>query len=114
MILAPVLGFAGAALAFMMIMARKPALAFIGSSVACLGIISTAGVSMFPFLLPSSLDPSASLTAFDATSSEKTLGIMLIAVVIFLPIVLAYTSWAYAVMRAPVTEQSIEEGDHAY
>jgi cytochrome d ubiquinol oxidase subunit II len=72
------------------------------------GVIGTMGVSLFPFLLPSSSHPGSSLTVWDASSSARTLGIMLIAVVIFLPIILAYTSWVYHVMRGPVTSAHID------
>jgi cytochrome d ubiquinol oxidase subunit II len=62
------------------------------------GIISTVGLSMFPFILPSSIDPKSSLTVWNASSSHMTLFIMLLVTVVFLPIVLAYTAWAYKVM----------------
>jgi cytochrome bd ubiquinol oxidase subunit II len=70
--------------------------------------IATAGAALFPFLLPSSSQPNASLTVWDASSSKLTLEIMLGAVALFLPLVLAYTSWVYRVMRGPVTQEQIE------
>ena len=80
-----------------------------------IGVIGTAGVSMFPFILPSSIQPQASLTVWDASSSHMILFIMLVASIIFIPIILAYTSWVYSVMRGKVTEEEIEEGGgHAY
>ena len=54
---------------------------------------------MFPFLMPSDIMPQASLTVWDATSSQLTLFVMLLATLIFLPIVLAYTGFAFRVMR---------------
>ena len=73
------------------------------------------GVSMFPFILPSSEDPRASLTVWDSSSSHLTLFIMLVCVVIFLPIILAYTSWVYSVLRGKVDPDDIEqERGHAY
>jgi cytochrome d ubiquinol oxidase subunit II len=78
------------------------------SSVGIAGVIGSMGISLFPFLLPSSSEPSHSLTVWDASSSERTLGIMLIATVIFLPIVLAYTAWVYRVLRGPVTVEYID------
>ena len=104
--LAPFLGFAGGALALFGIRAGKEAPAFVGSSMSALGVISTVGLSMFPFILPSSIDPKSSLTVWNASSSHMTLFIMLVVTVIFLPIVLAYTAWAYKVMfgRASVGE----------
>jgi cytochrome d ubiquinol oxidase subunit II len=101
------------ALAAGMILARvgRPGLAFIASSVACAGIIGTAGVSMFPFLMPSSLDPRSSLTVWDSVSSQLTLGVMLGATVIFMPLIIFYTSWAYKVMWGKVTTEYIRAND---
>jgi len=65
--------------------------------------------------MPSSSEPSASLTVWDASSSKLTLAIMLGAVVVFLPIVMAYTAWVYYVLRGPVTAKQIEsDSGHAY
>ena len=96
--IAPALGFAGAVLALIGIRAGKEVPAFAGSSLSALGIISTVGLSMFPFILPSSLDPKSSLTVWNASSSHMTLFVMLLVTVIFLPIVLVYTAWVYKVM----------------
>jgi cytochrome bd ubiquinol oxidase subunit II len=57
--------------------------------------------------MPSSTMPNHGLTVWDASSSTKTLGIMLVAVVIFLPIVLAYTTWVYRVLRGRVTLEAV-------
>jgi cytochrome d ubiquinol oxidase subunit II len=74
-------------------------------------VAATAGFSMFPFLLPSSSNPDQSLTVWDASSSQTTLGLMLVAVIFFLPIIFAYTSWVYYVLRGPVRETAIEKSD---
>jgi cytochrome d ubiquinol oxidase subunit II len=87
---------------------RLRLLVFVVSALGIAGVIGTMGVSLFPFLLPSSSHPGSSLTVWDASSSHLTLSIMLIAVIIFLPIVLAYTGWVYRVMRGPVTSAYIE------
>jgi cytochrome d ubiquinol oxidase subunit II len=76
---------------------RKPILSFVGSCLAIIGVIATAGFAAFPFILPSILEPSHSLTVWDASSSKLTLLIMLITVCIFLPIVLSYIVWTYRV-----------------
>lgn len=94
---------------------RHPIKAFISSSLAIFGIIATVGVSMFPFILPSSLDANVSLTVWDSSSSHLTLFIMLIATAIFLPIVLLYTAWVYKVLSGKVTSATIEKSsDSAY
>ena len=114
MITAPVLGFAGFLIAALSLAARIRPLAFLGSAIGILGIISTAGLSLFPFLLPSSVDPNASLTVWDASSSHLTLWIMLITTVIFLPIILVYTAWVYRVMRGTVSTSTIDRNPNAY
>ncbi len=101
--------------AFMAIMlAKKHVLAFILSGVSVATLIATVGVSMFPFILPSSSHPQNSLIVWDSSSSHLTLFIMLIVTVIFLPIILAYTAWVYRVLRGKVTEKSVLEQDSAY
>lgn len=92
----------------------KGGLALLISKLAIAMIISTVGLAMFPILLPSITEPSHSLTVFDASSSRATLRNMAIATVIFLPIILAYTGWVYAVLWGKVSETSIKTADHAY
>ncbi|HET8996094.1 MAG TPA: cytochrome d ubiquinol oxidase subunit II, partial [Acetobacteraceae bacterium] len=111
--LAPAIGLGGAALAALLLLARRlPKLAFLCSAFSIAGIIATAGVSLFPFMLPSSIDPVSSLTVWDASSSLTTLIIMTGATAIFLPIILLYTAWVYHVLRGPVTPETIEADPH--
>lgn len=115
MVVAPVLGFAGAALAFIAMRARREVMTLLFSKVSITGIISTVGLSMFPFILPSSLDPRSSLAVWDASSSHMTLFIMLVVTVIFLPIIVAYTAWVYKVLWGKVDETSVtDKNSHAY
>lgn len=107
MLIAPMLGFLGPVLAFIGIARRRDTLVFTGSSLANIGIISTVGLSMFPFILPSAIDPTSSLTAWTASSSQGTLFTMLVVTVVFLPIVLLYTAWAYKVMFGRVTGDEV-------
>jgi len=71
--------------------------------------LATAGLALFPFMLPSSLDPRASLTVWDASSSLLTLKIMLAVTAILLPVVLIYTAWVYRVLRGPITEAFVKD-----
>lgn len=103
MIVAPLLGFAGPLLALIGIARRRDWAAFAGSSMGAAGIIATVGLSMFPYILPSSIDPRSSLTVWNASSSHATLQLMLVVTIVFLPMVLAYTAWAYRVMWGRVT-----------
>ncbi|GHA18618.1 cytochrome D ubiquinol oxidase subunit II [Devosia pacifica] len=113
-LLAPIVGFAGMLGAWGLLRAGRNLPTFLSAAVGIAGIVATAGLSLFPFLLPSSVNPGASLTVWDASSSHMTLFIMLVATVIFLPIILAYTSWVYRVMRGPVTTQSLSKNPNAY
>ena len=114
MILAPVLGFAGMIGALLALQARWRLPALLASSLGIFGITSTAGLSLFPFLLPSSTVPEASLTVWDASSSHLTLFIMLLVTCFFLPIILLYTGWVFRVMRGTVSTESLEKNPNAY
>jgi cytochrome d ubiquinol oxidase subunit II len=107
----PALAFAGGLLALLTVKLRMDRTAFVFSSVMMLGIIGTAGVSMFPFVMPSSTDPRSSLTVWDSVSSHLTLSLMFWATVIFLPLIIYYTSWAYKVMSGKVTTAYIQAND---
>ena len=113
MVIAPVLGFLGAAATFLLARANRPGLGFVTSSLAISGVILTAGFSLFPFIMPSSSEPGASLTIWDAPSSLHTLTIMFWAAVIFVPIVLAYTIWSYRAMWGRVTVKQIQDNTHS-
>ncbi|HVE08845.1 MAG TPA: cytochrome d ubiquinol oxidase subunit II [Paraburkholderia sp.] len=113
MIAAPVAGLVGALLAALLAKSRFETGAFLATSLMVVGVILTAGFSMFPFVMPSSLDGRSSLTLWDSTSSRMTLQIMLIAVVIFLPIVLIYTGWVYRVLRGKITADALEKNSHS-
>ena len=69
---------------------------------------------MFPYILPSSIDAHSSLTVWNASSTHKTLGIMLVCTLVFLPIVLAYTAWAYKVMFGRVTTDDVRTNPDFY
>jgi len=86
--------------------------AFISSSFTIAAIILTAGVSMFPFLIPSSINMNHSLTVWDASSSHTTLAIMFWVTVVFLPIIIVYTSWVFRVLSGKITLSHIQNNDH--
>jgi cytochrome d ubiquinol oxidase subunit II len=105
--LAPAGGVAAGLLTCLLLRAGRFGPALIASGLTQAATILTAGVALFPFLMPSSTDPGESLTIWDASSSAKTLFIMLIAVIVFLPIVLGYTAWVYRVLRGQVSLEAI-------
>ena len=99
---APAIGIVGALLVALIPAGRLRVLAFLLSALSVAGIIATAGLALFPFLLPSSTHPEMSLTVWDSSSSQTTLFIMLLATIILLPVVLAYTAYALRIMRGKV------------
>ncbi|QRN02437.1 cytochrome d ubiquinol oxidase subunit II [Legionella sp. MW5194] len=101
----PLLGIAGAIMA--LVLAARRVAAFVFSALSVVGIIATVGISMFPFILPSITNPAQSLTVWDSSSSHLTLFIMLVATVVFMPVILLYTAWVYRVLRGKVTEETV-------
>lgn len=111
----PALGIAGPLLAALCLAGRRPLAALLTGGLGIAGIIGSVGASMFPFILPSSSMPTASLTVWDSSSSHLTLFIMLISTAIFMPIILTYTSWVFTVLRGKVDADDIRKGKgHAY
>ena len=113
-ILAPVVGLLGALASAVLLRKRRGGLAFIASGASIAGIIFTVGFAIFPFLLPSSTQPGSSLTVWDGSSSHLTLWVMLLATVIFLPIIIAYTTWVYRVLKGKTTLEEMGENPNAY
>ena len=113
-ILAPVIGLLGMLASAALLRARAGGKAFIASGLGIAGIILTVGFAIFPFLLPSSISPDSSLTVWDASSSHLTLWIMLLATVVFLPIIIAYTTWVYRVLKGKVTSDEMGDNPNAY
>lgn len=108
----PALGLFAPFVVILMLWLRRPGTALLVGKLAIFGVITSVGVAMFPFILPSSLDPGMSLTVWDSSSSHLTLFIMLVSTGIMLPIIMLYTSWVYYVLRGKVTESDMEEGHY--
>lgn len=105
---------AAALAAAVLLGARPRAAAFLASALVQAGTILTAGSALFPFLMPSSSQPNQGLTVWDASSSARTLAIMLVAVVVFLPIVLAYTAWVFRVLKGRITLEALRRHAGSY
>ena len=113
--IAPAFGLLGPLLAFAFLRARREVPALLASAASIAGIILSVGAAMFPFILPSSIDPRASLTVWDSSSSHMTLFIMLVVTAVFIPLIVAYTTWVYKVLWGKVDGKAIEdETGHAY
>lgn len=114
MILAPVIGIASALLCAFASYKSKSTMAFVASALSVTAIILTAGFSLFPFLMPSSTMPSASLTVWDSTSSQLTLQTMFIVACIFVPIVMSYTIYGFWVMRGRIKQSDLNKSHAIY
>jgi len=110
---APVLGFLGIAFAVLGMRAGREGSTLLWSQLGITGIISSVGLTMFPFILPSNVDPKSSLTVWDASSSHQTLFVMLVVTAIFMPLILAYTAWVYKVLWGKVTETDVAENSYS-
>ncbi|WP_308388064.1 cytochrome d ubiquinol oxidase subunit II [Acidithiobacillus sp. AMEEHan] len=93
--------------------AKKAGLAWWLGALSWISILGTVGISMFPFLMPSSDDPAQSITIWNGTGSQYNLIWMTIFTVIFVPTILAYTTWCFNVMRGKVKAPAASD-DHAY
>ncbi len=114
-VIAPLMGFAGALMAMRGLRAGREVSTLLWSKLGITGIISSVGLTMFPFILPSTVDPNSSLTVWDASSSHQTLFIMLVVTLIFMPLILMYTAWVYKVLWGKVTEADVtENSDSVY
>ena len=80
--------------------------AFVASCVGVFGVVAACGLTMFPFLLPSSTDPNSSLTVWDASAAPSTLFNMFIAALLLLPIVAGYTVWSFRRLRRATPERT--------
>lgn len=110
----PAIGLLGALAAFVGIRRSAERTAFIGSGLSVAGIIGSVGVSMFPYILPSSVDARSSLTVWNASSTAHTLAIMLFCATVFVPLIVAYTAWALRVMRGRLTTTEIRVNPDRY
>ncbi|NRB23764.1 cytochrome d ubiquinol oxidase subunit II [Shewanella sp.] len=105
----PVLGLVMPLLVIVASRLNRSGFAFLFSSVAIAAVILTCGAAMFPFVMPSSLEPNVSLTMWDATASETSLTVMTWAAIIFIPIVLSYTIYTYYKMFGRLSRSFIED-----
>ncbi|TJZ91778.1 cytochrome d ubiquinol oxidase subunit II [Paracoccus gahaiensis] len=112
-VIAPVMGLVGGLLTFAGLRAGREVSTLLFSKMAILGVISSVGLTMFPFIMPSSSDPRSSLTVWNSSSSHLTLFIMLVSTVIFMPLILIYTAWVYKVLWGKVTEADVTDNSQS-
>ncbi|WP_051840095.1 cytochrome d ubiquinol oxidase subunit II [Streptomyces sp. NRRL F-5126] len=80
------------------------------SGLAIVGLVATYFFTLFPDVMPSSLDPRWSLTVANASSSPYTLKIMTWCAGFATPLVLLYQGWTYWVFRKRIGTQHIAGG----
>ena len=111
-LIAPIMAILGGLLIIFGAGKNKAGVSFTGSTLAVTGAILTAGFALFPFLMPSSINPDVSLTMWDAVSSKNTLTVMTVVAAIFVPTVLGYTIWCYYKMWGVITNKHIKDNTH--
>ena len=111
--LAPIVAILGGIIIILAAGKDKAGLSFTGSTLAVTGSILTAGFALFPFLMPSSINPTVSLTMWDAVSSKNTLTVMTVVAGIFVPLIVCYTTWCYYKMWGVITNKHIQENTHS-
>ena len=109
----PALAVVGALLNVVASKANRCGFAFFFSVLTMAGVIITAAVSMFPFVMPSSTHPEQSLLIWDATSSELTLTLMFYLALVFVSISLLYTIWSYYKMFGRLDESFVEDNKNS-
>ena len=109
----PALAVVGALLNVVASKANRCGFAFLFSVLTMAGVIITAAVSMFPFVMPSSTHPEQSLLMWDATSSELTLTLMFYLALVFVTISLLYTIWSYYKMFGRLDESFVEDNKNS-
>lgn len=80
----------------------RPLYAFVSSACTIAAFTFLFGLTLFPNLIVSNIDPRYSMTVGNAASTEGTLGIMTVVAVLGLPFVLTYTATIYWVFRGKV------------
>jgi cytochrome d ubiquinol oxidase subunit II len=88
---------------------HAPFKAWFASAVTIAGAIFYTVIGLYPNMFPSSIDDQFTLTAHNASSSPLTLKIMLIVVLLFIPVVIAYQVWAYKLFSGKI---GVEELDY--
>lgn len=108
----PTLAFISGYITLVLSRVDKPASAFVFSAITIAAIILTAGCSLFPFIIPSSISLNSSLTVWDSSSSLIMLTTLFWASIIFLPLIMIYTGWVFRVLRGKVTLEYIQKNRH--
>jgi cytochrome d ubiquinol oxidase subunit II len=80
----------------------RPVAAFLASSVSIAALMATAGLALFPTIVPDLDGGGHDLTAFNSSSSATTLTVMLVVALVGMPVVLGYTAYIYRAFKGKV------------
>jgi cytochrome d ubiquinol oxidase subunit II len=86
---------------------RREGLAFVSMVVVIAAVAVLVFGSMYPNLLPSTLNPEWSITIYNGSSTAYTLKIMSWASLTLLPLVMIYQGWTYWVFRRRISADAI-------
>ncbi|BBX70402.1 cytochrome d ubiquinol oxidase subunit II [Mycolicibacterium psychrotolerans] len=86
---------------------EREGLAFVSTILVVAAVAVLLFGSLYPNLLPSTLDPDWSVTIYNGSSTPYTLKIMTWASLTLLPLVIGYQSWTYWVFRKRITADAI-------
>lgn len=106
---APIMGVLGFLLACILFFLKGSVLHSFATGAGITGVVLTFGFALFPFVLPSSSNPSAGLTIWDASASHFSLWVMLICMIIFMPAILVYSSWVMYLVRGKLDVSTKQE-----
>jgi len=110
----PVLAFLALVLVKVLRAGRRGLAAFLASAALIVLVMATGLIGLFPNLIPSATDPSASLTISNSSSSQYTLRLMAIVALVFVPIVVVYQLLVYRFFRARTTAADVEGEEGGY
>lgn len=115
--LGPILAYVGVVMAIFTARLGNGSLGFLCSAVGVAGTVLTAVFALFPFIVPSSLSPSESLTIWNATSSQYTLMGMLYISVVMLVIIFAYKLWGFSAVwrhKKALSVDDVRQHEHTF
>ena len=105
-VVALVVAVIGLLAAIILIWRKRYGQAFIGTSVTVVATVALLFGTLFPRVMPSTLNAAYDLTIYNASSSQYTLQVMSVIALTLVPIVLAYQGWTYWVFRKRLTSKS--------
>ena len=81
--------------------------AFLATTIVVASVVALLFGSLYPNLVPSTINPAYNLTIYNGSSSPYTLKVMTWAALIFTPIVLIYQGWTYWIFRKRIFAEAI-------